>query len=154
MIIYIGADHRGFQLKEALKNFLRESGYEVSDLGNSQYDEDDDYSDFAKLVAEKVSADALNGRGIVICGSGVGVDVVANKFPNIRSALGFHPDQVMEARSDDDVNVLALPSDFLEVDEAKKIVSVWLQTPFDEEERDKRRLEKVKQIDNSLRKLP
>src|SRR3989344_6987115 len=147
MIIYIGADHRGFKLKETLKQFLQESGYTVSDLGNAQYVEGDDYPDFAKAVAQKVSADALNSRGVVICGSGVGVDVVANKFPNIRSALGFSPDQVMEARDDDDVNVLALPADFLEEDAAKKIVSVWLQTPFGGDEKDKRRIEKIRQID-------
>ncbi|MBI2506873.1 MAG: RpiB/LacA/LacB family sugar-phosphate isomerase [Candidatus Colwellbacteria bacterium] len=147
MIIYIGADHRGFKLKETLKQFLQESGYTVSDLGNTRYEEGDDYPDFAKLVGPKVSADALNSRGIVICGSGVGVDVVANKFPNVRSALGFSSDQVMEARKDDDVNVLALASDFLEEDEAKKMVSVWLQTPFSGEERHKRRIEKIRQID-------
>lgn len=147
MILYIGSDHRGFKLKEILKQFLQESGYTVSDLGNNEYVEGDDYPDFAKLVAQKVSADALNARGIVICGSGVGVDVVANKFPNVRSALGFSADQIVEARSDDDVNVLALAADFLEEDEAKKIVSVWLQTPFDEDERDKRRIEKIRQID-------
>ncbi|MEX2033059.1 MAG: RpiB/LacA/LacB family sugar-phosphate isomerase [Candidatus Colwellbacteria bacterium] len=147
MIIYIGADHRGFKLKETLKQFLQESGYTVSDLGNTQYFEGDDYPDFAKLVAQKVSADPQNSRGILICGSGVGVDIVANKFPNIRSALGFSPDQVVEARSDDDVNVLALAADFLEEDEAKKIVSVWLQTPFDGDLRDKRRIEKIRQID-------
>ena len=147
MLIYIGADHRGFKLKETLKQFLQREGYTVTDLGNSEYLEGDDYPDFAKLVAQKVSADALNARGIVICGSGAGVDIVANKFPNIRSALGFSPDQVVEARSDDDVNVLALAADFLEEDEAKKIVSVWLQTPFDGDERDKRRIEKIRQID-------
>ena len=147
MIIYIGADHRGFKLKEVLKQFLKEGGYTVSDMGNTQYFEGDDYPDFARLVAQKVSADALNARGILICGSGVGVDVVANKFPNIRSALGFSPDQVVEARSDDDVNILSLAPDFLEEDEAKKSVSVWLQTPFDGDERDKRRIEKIRQID-------
>src|SRR3972149_3705373 len=147
MIIYIGADHRGFKLKETLKQFLHDSGYTVNDMGNTQYDENDDYPDFAKLVAEKVSADQFNSRGIVICGSGVGVDIVANKFPNIRSALGFHPDQVMEAKSNDYVNVLALAADFLEEDQVKKIVSVWLQTPFDGDEQDKRRIEKIRQID-------
>ena len=151
MIIYIGADHRGFKLKETLKQFLHDSGYTVNDMGNTQYDENDDYPDFAKLVAEKVSADQFNSRGIVICGSVVGVDIVANKFPNIRSALGFHPDQVMEARSDDDTNVLALAADFLEPEQAKKILSVWLQTPYDEDARDKRRIEKIKQIDYPVR---
>ena len=147
MLIYIGADHRGFKLKETLKQFLQDSGYTVNDMGNAQYDEEDDYPDFAKLVAQKVSVDQFISRGIVICGSGVGVDIVANKFPNVRSALGFHPDQVMEARSDDDTNVLALAADFLEPEQAKKILSVWLQTPFDGDARDKRRIEKIKQID-------
>ena len=147
MIIYIGADHRGFKLKETLKQFLQREGYTVNDMGNTEYLEGDDYPDFAKLVAQKVSANPADSRGIVICASGVGVDIVANKFPNIRSALGFSPDQVVEARSDDDVNVLALASDFLEEEEAKKIVSVWLQTPFYGEERDKRRIEKIRQID-------
>ncbi len=147
MIIYIGADHRGFKLKETLKQFLQREGYTVNDMGNTEYLEGDDYPDFAKLVAQKVSANPADSRGIVICASGVGVDIVANKFPNIRSALGFSPDQVVEARSDDDVNVLALASDFLEEEEAKKIVSVWLQTPFDGDERDKRRIEKIRQID-------
>ncbi len=146
-VIYIGADHRGFKLKETLKQFLGESGYTVDDLGNTEYGEGDDYPDFAKLVAQKVSADALNARGIVICGSGVGVDVVANKFPNVRSVLGFSPDQAMASRNDDDTNVLALPADFLEEDQSKKIVSVWLQTPFSGEERHKRRIEKIRQID-------
>lgn len=149
MILYIGADHRGFKLKETLKQFLHDSGYTVNDMGNTQYDENDDYPDFAKLVAEKVSADQFNSRGIVICGSGVGVDIVANKFSNIRSALGFSPDQAMASRNDDDTNVLALPADFLELEQAKKNVSVWLQTPFAGDERFKRRIEKIRQIDNS-----
>jgi ribose 5-phosphate isomerase B len=149
MIIYLGADHRGFQLKEILKKFLKEKGYSVSDLGAKIYDENDDYPDFAKLVAEKVSADFQNGRGILLCGSGVGVDVVANKFPGIRSVLGFSPDQVLVSRNDDDTNILSLPADFLEPEEAKKIVSVWLQTPFSGEERHKRRIEKIRAIDNS-----
>ena len=147
MILYIGADHRGFQLKEYLKKFLEESGYTVNDLGNDKYDENDDYPDFAKLVADKVSADPYNSKGILICGSGVGVDIAANRFSRIRSALAFSPDQAMASRNDDDSNVLALSADFTDTEQVKKIVSVWLQTPFSGEERHKRRVEKLTVID-------
>ncbi len=149
MVIYLGADHRGFQLKEALEIFLKESGYTVNDLGDERYDTNDDYPDFARLVAQKVSADPTNCRGIVICGSGVGVDIVANKFLGVRSALAFSPDQVAMARNDDDVNVVALPADFVDIELAKKIVSVWLQTPVKTEERYRRRLIKLREIDNT-----
>ena len=84
MIIYLGADHKGFKLKEYLKNSLKEKGYEIVDLGNDSYDENDDYPDFASAVAQRVSVDYEQSRGILSCGSGVGVDVVANKFKNVR----------------------------------------------------------------------
>ena len=100
MIIYIGADHRGFKLKETLKQFLQREGYTVNDMGNTEYLEGDDYPDFAKLVAQKVSANPADSRGIVICASGVGVDIVANKFPNVRSALGFNPDFITHLADD------------------------------------------------------
>jgi ribose 5-phosphate isomerase B len=148
MIIYIGADHRGFKLKEFLKQYLvSECGYEVVDLGNNRLEENDDYPEFASLVARKVSLDPTNSRGIVICGSGVGVDVVANKYKNVRSALAANPDQAMVSRKDDDTNVLSLASDFLTESESKKVVSVWLQTDFSGEERHRRRLEKIEKIE-------
>ncbi len=148
MLIYIGADHRGFELKNALERYLKdEAGYEVEDCGNTNYDPADDYPDFAARVASKVSLDPKNSRGIVICGSGVGMDVVANKFKNIRSALAATPDQAMSSRRDDDTNVLALASDFLTEREAKKILSVWLQTDFCGEEKYRRRIEKIEKIE-------
>jgi len=149
MILYIGADHRGFELKEALKQFLKDNGYSVTDMGAVGYDEGDDFVDFARLVAEKVSADIRNSKGILICGSGVGVDIVANRFPDIRSVLAFSADQAMASRNDDDANVLSLPADFMELEQAKKIVSVWLQTPFSNEEDHKRRIEKIRNIDSN-----
>jgi len=147
MLIYIGADHKGFKLKESLKIYLKESGYEIIDIGNSQYDENDDYPDFAALVARKVSMDSENSRGILICGSGVGVDVAANKFVNVRSALAMNADQAMASRNDDDTNVLSLAADFLSEDEARKILSVWLQTPFSGEEKHKRRIKIIEKIE-------
>jgi len=122
MILYIGADHRGFQLKESIKKLVTESGYTVNDMGAVAYKEDDDYVDFAKLVGQKVDTDAMS-KGILICGSGVGMDVAANKFTNVRAALAFSPDQAMASRADDDANVLVLAADFTDEDTAKKIVS-------------------------------
>ena len=147
MIIYLGADHRGFKIKEYLKKFLLDKGYQVADLGASQYAEGDDYPDFAAAVARKVAADLGAGRGIVICGSGFGVDIVANKFEGIRSALASSADQVYHARHDDDANVLSLAANFLDETEAAKIVQVFLLTPFSPEPRYQRRLEKISEIE-------
>ncbi|MBI2033942.1 MAG: RpiB/LacA/LacB family sugar-phosphate isomerase [Candidatus Liptonbacteria bacterium] len=148
MVIYLGADHRGFSLKEAIKDFLQDKGYEVFDLGNSFYDEKDDYPDFAVKVAQKVSLNSETSRGILICGSGVGVDVTANKFKNVRSALGITSDQIYDARHDDNVNILSLAADYMNLEDAEKIVQVFLSTPFSGEERFSRRIEKITQIEN------
>ena len=150
MILYIGADHGGFALKEALKQFLSESGYTVNDVGNKELDSNDDYVDFAKMVADEVSRDVYSRKGILICRSGHGVDIVANRYPQIRSALAFTPDHAAASRNDDDSNVLSLPADYIDLETAKKIVSVWLQTPFSEDERHKRRIEKINHLGNSI----
>jgi len=148
MVIYIGSDHRGFKLKEYLKNLLIQKGYEVIDVGNDHYDESDDYPDFAAAIAKKISLDYENSRGILICGTGVGVDIVANKFMNVRSALIFSPDQAFDSRNDDDANVLALAADYLTPEAAKTILTTWLNTPFDQsQERFRRRLNKISQIE-------
>ena len=147
MVIYIGADHKGFKRKGHIFNFLKERGYEVTDVGNDKYDENDDYPDFAAKVAEKVSHDYENARGIVVCGSGVGVDVVANKFRRVRSALVFNNNQAFDARNDDDTNILALSADYTLLDDARKIVSIWLDTPFSEDPRHIRRVKKIDEIE-------
>ncbi|MEK7658069.1 MAG: RpiB/LacA/LacB family sugar-phosphate isomerase [Patescibacteria group bacterium] len=147
MLIYIGADHRGFHLKEFVKKFLKESGREVVDVGNAEYNENDDYPDFAKAAAKAVSENLENRRGIVICGSGVGVDIVANKFDGIRSALANNVRQAILSRKDDDANVLALAAEFINEEEAKKILTAWLETPFSKEEKYKRRLAKINEYE-------
>ena len=143
MIIYLGADHRGFKLKESLKPYLKQAGYETVDLGNDHYDKDDDYPDFAVLVARKISEDPQNARGILICGSGVGVDITANRFKNVRSVLGFSAEQARMSRNDDDTNVLSLAADFLSEEQAGEIVEAWLKTAFSGEERHRRRVKKI-----------
>lgn len=147
MIIYIGADHRGFKLKEYLSGVLRNEGYEVADLGNKISDPNDDFVDFAAAVGQKVSIEYQRARGIVICGSGVGADIVANKFPNVRAAVGFSPDQVYDGRHDDDFNVLSLAANFLEPEQAKKIVLTWLTTEFAGDEKYQRRLNKIGRLE-------
>jgi len=151
MLIYIGADHRGFKLKESLKSYLRNAGYEVVDVGNSVYDKNDDYPDFAKLVAEKVQEDPNERRGVVICGSGVGVSVAANKFERIRVALVISPDQAAASKSDEDTNVISFAADYIDEEDAKKILSVWLAAKFSGADRHVRRLGKIAEIEKGNR---
>ncbi len=124
MVIYIGADHRGFKFKESIKAYLKNQGYEVVDVGAESYVEGDDYTHYARAVAEKITADPDQSRGILICGSGVGVDVTANKFPAVRSGLAISPDQIYAARNDDNINVLSLASDYMEEAIAKNLRAV------------------------------
>jgi ribose 5-phosphate isomerase B len=148
MIIYIGADHRGFALKASIVAVLKSDGHEVIDVGAAALDPGDDYPDFARAVAEKISAGAPEVRGIVICGSGIGVDVVANKCKGVRSALAISADQIRVGRQDDDVNVLSLAADFIKPEDALNIAQVFLSTPFKKEERFSRRLGKITELEN------
>jgi ribose 5-phosphate isomerase B len=150
MIIYLGADHQGFELKEYIEGLVKSMGYEVADLGNKEYEADDDYPDFAKEVARRVSQGYENSRGILVCGSGVGVDIVANKFKNIRSALAFNSNQAYDSRNDDDTNILSLPSNYLSREKAKGIVVTWLETPFSGESRHVRRLQKIYNVESEI----
>ncbi len=148
MVIYFGADHGGFALKEILREFVKSAGYEVYDLGAKEYQKDDDYPDFGAAVARQVAKDPERARGILLCRSGVGMDVVANKFRNVRCVLGISPDHVYTARHDDSANVLSVAADVIQENDAKKMVQVFLETPFAGDERYMRRLEKVMAIEN------
>jgi len=149
-MVFLGADHRGFHLKKEISFWLKQWGLECEDLGNSKLDESDDYPDFAARVARKVSAHEQESVGIVICGSGVGAAIVANKHRHIRCGLGFSPQQVKLAREDDDINTLSLPADFLSYKKAKKIVEMFLKTEFLESEKHKRRIDKIAEIERTL----
>jgi ribose 5-phosphate isomerase B len=145
-MIYIGADHRGFELKEELKRRLTNDGIEVEDLGNETLDPADDYVDYAKAVAQTVANDS-ESKGILICGSGVGVDMAANKVKGARSCLVFDQKRAIQSREHEDANILCLGSDILIADDAYEIVKVFIQTPFSGEERHIRRLNKLKELD-------
>ena len=147
MKIYIGADHRGFKLKSELKEWLSSISHQVEDLGAVELVPRDDYVDFAKSVAQKISNEQ-GSRGIVICGSGAGVDITANKIKGVRSCLGFNIQQVKAARADDNINVLALASDFTFLDNAKLLVSAFLETVFDPTDNHTRRIEKIRNLES------
>lgn len=147
MKIYLGADHRGFELKEKLCDFLKNEGYAVFDLGNTQYEKTDDYPDFAKLVAEEVASNPAEDRGVLICGSGVGVCVTANKFKGIIAATLINSKHAAMARNDEDANIACLPADFVDWEMAKEIVKTFLQIKFSTEERHRRRVEKILSLD-------
>jgi len=147
MIIYIGADHRGFNLKESLKQYLQSNGYTVSDIGNTTLDPNDDYPDFISAVAEKISANPDEAKGIIICGSGIGANIVANKFPRVRSALVMNADQAYLSRHDNNTNVIAFAADFIDDQSTKMALATWLQTPFSGEPRHTRRNQKIRDIE-------
>ncbi|QQG43584.1 MAG: RpiB/LacA/LacB family sugar-phosphate isomerase [Candidatus Daviesbacteria bacterium] len=145
-MIFIGADHRGFELKERLKKNLIDEGYEITDLGNDHLDGNDDYVIFAEKVAKAVVNDIEN-RGIILCGSGVGVDMVANKIDGVRSALVFDIARAKQAREHEDANVISLPADVLDEETALEIVKTFLTTQFSGEERHVRRLEELEKVE-------
>ena len=144
MKVYLGADHRGFELKEFLKEHLSE--VEIVDKGAYEINPVDDYVDFAKAVAEEV-VQAPDNRGILICGSGVGVDIAANKIDGVRAGLIEEATQAKSARMDDDINILCLSADQLTAEKALEITKVFLSTPFSQEERHQRRLDKIKELE-------
>jgi ribose 5-phosphate isomerase B len=146
--ILIGADHRGFFLKEKIKKYLSEKyKYRLIDVGNYFYDIEDDYPDFAKALAEKFDKNSL---GILICGSGVGVSIVANKFKGIRCGICFDERQAKAAKEEDNINVLALPADFVSFQKAKKIINEFLKSKFKRKEKYIRRIKKINQIEELL----
>lgn len=142
MTIYIGADHRGFALKEYIKNYLAAEGRAIVDCGNAMHDENDDYPDFAHAVAERVANEA-GAKGILLCGSGNGVAIAANKTRGIRAAVAMTEGQARAARSDENANVIALAADYTEQDEARDIIEAFLSTPFLDAERHMRRIGKI-----------
>lgn len=131
MKVYIGADHRGFALKNDLVEYLKANGHDIADEGDKELDHEDDYPQFAGRVSSKVLAsEDKDSKGILLCGSGQGICMAANRFKGIRASLGYDQKSAKLARNDDDSNVLCLPADQLSKEEAFKIVDVWLKTPF------------------------
>jgi len=148
-MIYIAADHAGFYLKKQLIQYLKIKGIEVEDMGAFELNENDDYPDFiipcALRVAKSHAQGKLDDVGIVIGGSGQGEAIAANKVKGIRAAIyyGGKIDIVRFSREHNDTNVLSLGARFLTADDAKKAVSIWLETGFDRASRHQRRHDKI-----------
>ena len=129
MKIAIASDHAGYPLKTLLMQYLQEAGHEVNDLGGFS-SEPADYPDFGHMIAKEVSENKSD-VGISLCGSGNGINMTANKHPLIRSALCWMPEIALLARSHNNANVCALPARFLNLDEAKQIIDIFLSTEFE-----------------------
>lgn len=144
--VYIGSDHGGFAGKEHLKVWLTERGEQVIDLGPVTLDPADDYPIFAGAVAHQISQhpDAL---GILLCRSGAGVAIVANKYPAVRAAVAWDEQSAQSARSDDVANIICLPSDRLDTDQLERIVATFLATLPETDERFTRRLAEITRIE-------
>lgn len=139
-VIPIAADHAGFEMKEQLEQRLRERGYEVEDLGTDS-PASTDYADYAHPLADMVSRGKVK-RGVLLCGTGLGMAYAANRHPHVRAAVVWSPEIAELARKHNDANVLVLPSRFLSPEDAEKILDVFLSTEFDGG-RHVRRVEKI-----------
>jgi ribose 5-phosphate isomerase B len=150
MIIAIGADHGGFLLKGVLVEYLKKLGHEVRDLG-AYSAEPSDYPDFARAVSEDILQRKAE-RGILICGSGVGAGVAANKFPGIRAATCHDSFSAHQGVEDDNINILCLGERVIGHELAKEITKIWISAEFSGAERHMRRLSKIEQIEKEVLK--
>jgi RpiB/LacA/LacB family sugar-phosphate isomerase len=142
--VYIGSDHGGFELKNELKEFLANKDYVVEDIGAHRYNSKDDYPDFAFNLCKKVIKSG--GRGILLCKSGAGMYIAANKVLGIYAAAAWNEESAMRAKKDENANVLCIAALLTNVRTAKRIVNIWLEYPF-EGGRHLRRLNKIKRIE-------
>lgn len=167
IMIYLATDHAGFELKEKIKEFLKQERYEVEDCGAFEFDKNDDYPDFISKAAEAVSKNPDNDRAIIFGGSGEAEMMTANKYKGVRAALFYSlatpvgaadvtgrvssdPYEIIRlTREHNNANVLSLGVRFLTDDQAKEAVQIWLKEPFSGNERHVRRIEKIKKIEEN-----
>lgn len=147
-MLYIAADHGGYPLKEEIKNFLIAEGYEVVDLGADELDLVDDFPDYAQKLAEQVAQDEDAG-GILICATGQGMCMAANKVAGIRAVLVHNDFTALDAAGHLNANIICLGGKITSPEEAKKLVKIWLDTEFDEDERLVRRLRKIEEMEEN-----
>jgi RpiB/LacA/LacB family sugar-phosphate isomerase len=145
MRIVIGSDHAGFELKQLIGNDLRHLGHEVIDVGTGSV-EPVDYPDYAEAVG-KVILDGKAERGVLVCGSGVGASVAANKLPGIRAALCHDTYSARQGVEHDDMNILVLGGRVIGAELARELLRTFLAAGFTKEERHRRRLEKIKTLE-------
>lgn len=149
MKIYIGSDHRGFNLKEKVFAYLAKHGYDTEDVGDKTLDPNDDFPEFAQKVSlQIIGSDDSDPRGILICGGGQGMAMAANRFRGIRASVIWDAFEAKETRNDNDSNVLCLPARVLENEEGawEGIIETWLSTPFAAAPKYKRRNAQIDEI--------
>ena len=140
--VALGADHAGFELKTILLTWLRHQGYEVQDMGASTFNAEDDYPDFTAAVAHMVASGNAQ-RGLVICGSGVGASIAANKIPGVRASICHDIYSAGQGVEHDDMNVVCLGARVIQESLAKDLVTAFLTSKFSGEERHQRRVNKI-----------
>jgi len=146
MIVSLGTDHAGFPLKSTVVQAIRAAGHVVLDCGAMAMDADDDYPDFARAVAEAIRAGRAQ-RGVLLCGSGVGASVAANKFDGIRAALCHDTFSARQGVEDDDMNVLCVGARVVGPSLAEELVRAFLGATFSGAERHRRRLAKIQEFE-------
>ena len=162
--VFIGSDHVGFEMKAKLISYLKELGYDVEDKGAFEYDGTDDYPDFIIPVAKAVAENPAEYAGIVMGGSGQGEAIAANRVKGVRAALFYSPclpkqavdikgrksedsyEMIRLTREHNNANVLSLGIRFVTEEEVKKVVKMWLEAPFTQEERHLRRIKKIDEL--------
>lgn len=141
-MIFVGADHGGFEIKEQIKDWLKEWGMDCSDVGALKFDAEDDYPDFAFAVAKKVASNP-QARGILVCRSAAGMVVAANKVVGVRAVAPMSEDAAKHSREHNDANVIGISADWLDANRIKATLHAWLTTPFSGAERHQRRIDKI-----------
>lgn len=145
-MVYLGADHAGYKLKEVVKKYLEDKKIPYEDLGAHESNPDDDYPDYGKAVAQKVVENQEN-FGILFCGSGQGICIAANKFPGIRAVQAWNSELAHVGRNDDNINILCLAGRYTDERNAIAIVETFLNTPFERVDRRERRIKKISQLE-------
>lgn len=146
MKLFVGADHNGFELKNQVREHLEHGGFDSEDVGAITLDPDDDYPQYAFAVTTKVVGEEDPAFGILVCGSGQGMAIAANRVPGIRAAVVWSPAEARAARRDDNANVLVLPANMIDVDTTLAIVDDFLNQKFATEPRYQRRLKQIEDI--------
>ncbi len=150
--IHIGADHRGYCLKYEIKKYLQKKGYNIIDHGNNHYEAKDDYPIFGQKVCLAVKKNRQDNVGVLICGSGAGMNIVANKIKCLRAAVCWNKEIAKEVKNDDNPHILVIPADFVTKKEAKLILNKFLTTPFSGKIKNSRRLRQIEKIEKCLKK--
>jgi ribose 5-phosphate isomerase B len=146
-MIYLASDHRGYNLKEFLKGYLSQEKILFKDVGNHRFDPEDDYPDFAFKLAHKVAENVNENIGIMVCGSGLGMVVVANKIKGIRAGLVVSEWFAEHGKENDDLNVISFSADQTDFSLAERILKKWMFSKFNNTDKYQRRLIKIKKIE-------